>query len=201
MKVPPRGNFWLPFPVLLKIRTLCTFFPTSRNINQHQLRLLTPVSCHELCFFDEKQSLSDRYRGSYRGDWKFPVICLSQSPPYYIFFCPIWQGQWYRCQWNLPKHLSNIEHLHPTANPGAGSPPAHWTPTSASRWAEQGCLSHSGHCWPDSFSNLSTPWCKPSQAVPMSELMILSPSISQCRHLIPTENHLNFSCFSFHLTY
>lgn len=93
MKVPPRGNFWLPFPALLKIRILCTFFQTSRNINQHQLRLLTPVSCHELCFSDEKQSLSDRYRGSYRGDWKFPVICLSESPSYYIFFCPKWQVQ------------------------------------------------------------------------------------------------------------
>lgn len=135
----------------------------------------------------------------------FQSSAFLSHPPITFFLSQMagttWQGQWYRCQWNLPKHLSNVGHPHPTANPGAGNPPAHWTPTSAPRWAEQGCLPHSGHCWPDSFSTLSTPWCKPSQAVPMSELMIPSPSISQCRHLIPTESHLNFSCFSFHLIY
>lgn len=133
MKVPLTGNFCLTFPALLRIRILCTFSQTSRNI--YQPRLLTPVRCHELCFSDEKQSLSDRYRGSNRGQWKFPVICLSESISH--IFLPrmagtTWQGQWY----NLPKHLSNVGHLHPTANPGAGNPPAHWTATSPSRWAE-----------------------------------------------------------------
>lgn len=173
MKVPPTGHFCLPFLALLRIRILCTFSQTSRNINQHQLRLLTPVRCHELCFSDEKQSLSDRYRGSNRGDWKFPVIRLWVTLPFHFFLSQMagtpWQGQW-----NLAKHLSNMGCLHPTANPGAGNPPAHWTPTSPSSWAEQGCLPRSGHCWPDCFSNLSTPRCKPSQAV----------SILQCRHIL-----------------
>lgn len=173
---PPTGNLCLPFPALLRIRILRTFFQTSRNIYQYQLRLLTPVRCHELCFSDEKQSSSDRYRGSNRRDWKFPFISLSESSSH--FFLSQMAGTTWQGQWNFPKHLSNVGHLHPTTNPSAGNSPAHWTATNPSRWAEQGCLPHSGHCWPDCFSNLSTPWCKPSQAIPMSELMIPSLSIS-----------------------
>lgn len=90
--MPPTGYFCLPFPSLLKIRVLCTFLQASRNINQHQLRFLTPLRHHKLCFSDENRSSPDRHRGSNRGDWKFPAISCSELPSH-CFFCPKWQIQ------------------------------------------------------------------------------------------------------------
>lgn len=147
-------------------------------------------------FSDEKQSLLDRYRGHNRWDWT-SVICLAESLSHFFLS----QMDRKVPKWNLPKHLSNVGHLHPTANPGARDTPAHRTATRPSRWAGQGCLPPFGH-WTECFSILSTPWCKPSQAVPMTgpqPLHFTAQTLPQ--RLIPTESHLNLTCFSFHLNY
>lgn len=172
MQVPPTGNFYLPFSALLRIRILCTFSQTSRNINQ--LRLLTAVSAM-ICIFWWKTELV-RYWGHNRGDWKFPVISLSESLS--PFFLSQMAGTTHKdsgtfqstsVMWDIhtPLQILVLGTLRPT-----GQQPVH--PGGQGRGAFPILVP----------STLSTPWCKPSQAAPMSELMVPSPSISHHRHIL-----------------
>ena len=124
--MPPAGYFCLPFLSLLRIRILCTSLWASRNINQHQLKLRTPVRYHELSFLDKNQSSPDRERVSNRGDTEISTpLLLWTALPLSCFLSQMsgtkCQGKQCRCLWNLPKHLSDRH----TAEPGLGTP---WLP-------------------------------------------------------------------------